>query len=375
MTASTPSPLLPDATAWLYLAAVQDINPADWLTLLRHYNISAARLVSQWQQRALPEELQGHPWINKLAQQQARVESALQWLNASPNHHLVVYDSVDYPAMLEALTSPPLVLFVRGNPALLQRPCIAIVGSRRATHSALQKAHYFASQLAQCGITVVSGMASGIDGAAHKGTLAVNQPTIAVVGSGPDVVYPRRHRQLADDIAKSGAIVSEFWPGTQPRAFHFPRRNRIIAALSMGTLVVEAAIKSGTLITANLAIDLGREVFAIPGNIDNPMTQGCHLLIQQGAKLVKDVEDIIDELSSYFESALVVPSPSEQKSQDQCLATSKILDSVDYDITAVDVIAERNNLPVQAVMAALLEYELRGWVAAIPGGYIKLRGK
>ncbi|RDV24908.1 DNA-protecting protein DprA [Alteromonas aestuariivivens] len=304
------------------------------------------------------------------------IERCNQWQKASDDHHLISFGCDNYPPLLRQLSSPPLVLFVKGNTALLSAPQVAIVGSRRASRSGLDCAFEFAGQLVTLGIKVVSGLAMGIDGAAHRGALIVPEGTLAVLGSGVDVVYPNRHSQLYRQIVQSGgAVVSEFWPGTPARAQHFPRRNRIIAGLSLGTLVVEASIRSGTLITANMAIDMGKEVFAVPGNIHNPQTQGCHYLIQQGAKLVTHVEHILEELPCLTVSSELRSDSSAKKSQSESLATDKLLDSVDLDVTAVDIIAERNQLPVSEVLAALLEYELRGLITAVPGGYVKLRGK
>ncbi|QJR82804.1 DNA-protecting protein DprA [Alteromonas pelagimontana] len=320
------------------------------------------------------DELQVQAAIGKIRDE--LVTRAETWLVQNEQHHIITFSSPAYPDALRQLPSPPLVLFVTGTLSRLQQPPLAIVGSRRATQQGLGIAKSFATELAFSGLNVISGMAAGIDAAAHQGAVAVEGRTIAVVGTGPDLVYPKRHQALHTQIIEQGgAVISEFWPGMPPRAQHFPRRNRIIAAMGIGTLVVEATIKSGTLITAKMAADLGKDVFAVPGNINNPMTQGCHYLIQQGAKLVTCLDDILEEFSHLTESSQQISAASGEKSEDESLATDKLLASVDYDVTAIDIIAERNALPVSDVLAALLEYELRGLVAAVPGGYVKLRGK
>jgi DNA processing protein len=268
------------------------------------------------------------------------------------------------------------VLFATGNKAHLQKPQIAIVGSRRASLQGKRIANDIAFGLSSNGVVVTSGLAMGIDSAAHQGALSGSTGTIAVMGTGPEKIYPAKNSKLYEAINNDGGVsVTEFFPGQGPKPWHFPRRNRIIAALSLGTLVVEAKIKSGTLITANLAADMGREVFAVPGNIFHEYSEGCHWLIQQGAKLVTNINDILDEVGVQPEQLGLNVDEQNEKSTANSLATDKLLASVDYDITAIDVIAQRNALSVSQAMASLLEYELRGLVAAVPGGYVKLRGK
>jgi len=263
-----------------------------------------------------------------------------------------------------------------GNPMIVQCPQIAIVGSRHASHQGKRIATDFAEQLASNHLVVTSGLAAGIDSAAHIGGIVSFGGTIAVMGTGPDKVYPPKNAPLLRQILEAGgACITEFFPGVSAKAWHFPRRNRIIAAMTLGTLVIEAKIKSGTLITANLAADMGREVFAVPGSIYHAYSEGCHWLIQQGAKLVTCIDDIFEEIAVPPNDNIRVGEKFSEKSNVNDLATDKLLDSVDYDITAIDVIAQRYASPVDEVMAALLEYELRGLVAAVPGGYIKLRGK
>ncbi|NMH60599.1 DNA-processing protein DprA [Alteromonas ponticola] len=363
---------------WLALSTIKGVTPREWLQLITQNALTLEQLFSgEWCAAATTSKTLPHQLATLIASaDKGCIEHSLNWQSAAESHRLISIECASYPAMLKQLSSPPLVLFVQGDHHTLANPSIAIVGSRRCTHGGKQIAHDFAWQLADRGWSVVSGLATGIDAAAHNGAMLGHANTIAVTGTGPDKVYPARHRELHENIlASGGAVVSEFWPGTPPRAAHFPRRNRIIAAMSAGTLVIEAAIKSGTLITANLAIDLGREVFAVPGNINNFTSEGCHYLIQQGAKLVFKVEDIIEEFSSLPVQFTLKCVDEQQKSRPENLATDELLDSVDFDVTAVDVIAERNKLSVSEVLATLIEYELRGCVAAVPGGYIKLRGK
>ncbi|MCB4437294.1 DNA-processing protein DprA [Alteromonas sp. McT4-15] len=356
--------------AWLHMASAQRVASKQWLEALDHYQCSALTLLTDLPNVSVElNEL-------KAAIAPGLVEKAINWACSNPAHHLVYFGSSFYPDALKQLVSPPLVLFVIGEPELLKKPQVAIVGSRRASNAGKTTAQEFAQGLSAVGITVTSGLATGIDSAAHRGGLTGNGRTIAVMGTGPDVIYPSKNKALANSIVDAGgAIISEFFPGQGPKPWHFPRRNRIIAALSMGTVVVEAKIKSGTLITANLAADLGKEVFAVPGSIFHAYTEGCHWLIQQGAKLVTKVNDIFDEFAIEPQQLSLGVDVEKQKSEVNSLATDKLLASVDYDITAIDVIAQRNAVTVDKVMASLLEYELRGLVAAVPGGYVKLRGK
>ncbi|BFT32118.1 DNA-processing protein DprA [Alteromonas sp. D210916BOD_24] len=355
---------------WVLMASAQGVASKYWLEALELYGVTATQLVD--------DNFSGSQRLEELRQQisPSLVTKAYGWAEKGSNHAIITYDSVHYPETLKQLDSPPLVLFVKGRYSLLNKPQLAIVGSRRASIQGKRIAQDLARQLSVCGVTVTSGLAVGIDSAGHRGGLEGEGKTLAVVGTGPDKVYPVQHIPLDEAIAaQGGAIVSEFFPGQGPRSWHFPRRNRIIAALSLGTLVVEAKIKSGTLITANLAADLGKEVFAVPGSIFHSYAEGCHWLIQQGAKLVTNVNDVLEELGIEPNSIPINVDNEKEKSEVNSLATDKLLASVDYDITAIDVIAQRNAITVSQAMASLLEYELRGLVAAVPGGYVKLRGK
>lgn len=359
--------------AWLTLASAVNIPTGKWLDVLEMASQSVIALVEGYSKTNITTKVP-----EALAQSISLrlVERAKQWCARSSVHYIVTFGCELYPERLKLLSNPPLVLFVLGNVRALSLPQLAIVGSRRASHQGKRIATEFAQTLANNGITVTSGLASGIDAAAHTGGLVCDGGTVAVMGTGPDIIYPPRNSPLHSQIIKSGgACITEFFPGVSAKPWHFPRRNRIIAAMSLGTLVIEAKIKSGTLITANLAADMGREVFAVPGSIFHAYSEGCHWLIQQGAKLVTCVDDIFDEIVVSTGESECQSKALSKKSEVNNLATDKLLDSVDYDITAIDVIAQRCTSPVNEVMASLLEYELRGLVAAVPGGYIKLRGK
>jgi len=305
------------------------------------------------------------------------------WL-AQPAHHLIGWHEADYPALLRRISSPPLALFVAGDPALLWHPGIAVVGSRSPTAGGRDNAHDFANALAASGFSVVSGLAAGIDAAAHAGALAAGGLTVAVLGTGIDVPYPRDNTALHALIAASGAVVSEHPPGTQARREHFPSRNRILAGLALGTLVIEAAERSGALITARLSIESGREVFAIPGSIHNPMARGCHRLIRDGAALVDNVQDVIAalapmaaELDSALRTRLGVPSSS-TSGLAQAPGNAATTDDPDYnrlwealghDPTGMDRLVDRTGLTTAELSSMLLVMELEGRVAVAHGRY------
>jgi DNA processing protein len=304
------------------------------------------------------------------------IKRSLDWLAKGQNRFLLPSSDPFYPLLLKEIPRPPLLVYGYGNKELLSSAQIAMVGSRNPTESGKENAKNLARSLTLCGWTVTSGLAMGIDGLSHQGALMGSGQTIAVLGTGIDQIYPRRHGQLATQIIEmDGAIISEFAPGAAVRPENFPRRNRIISGLSVGTLIIEAAIKSGSLITARYALEQDREVFALPGNIRNPLSKGCHYLIKQGAKLVESVEDINEE----FQNLEIWQKPeSEEKLQiitTQSLASDLLLDSVDFEVTPLDVVAERSGIPGSQVMSHLLEYELRGLVTSVPGGYLKLGEK
>jgi len=282
------------------------------------------------------------------------------WL-VDPNNHVVTLADGEYPQALLLTPDPPPLIYVKGRVDLLNQPALAVVGSRNATAQGRLTAESFATALSNAGLCIVSGLALGIDAAAHRGGLAGRSSTIAIVGTGLDKVYPARNRDLAHAIAEQGAIVSEFALGTPPLAANFPRRNRLISGMTRGCLVVEAAVASGSLITARISNELGKDVFAIPGSIHSTLSKGCHVLIKQGAKLVDDAADILGELR--------LPVPASGLSQ-AASATSDhpLLAHMAYDPCDIDTLAGRAGLPVHEISAALVQLELQGQVANLPGG-------
>jgi DNA processing protein len=306
----------------------------------------------------------------------ARVDADLRWLVDSGATLLAVTDDA-YPELLRQSPDAPPLLFVLGDAGALAEPQVAMVGSRNPTAGGLATARAFASKFARFGITVTSGLALGIDAACHEGALAGGGLTVAVLGCGLDQIYPKAHESLARRIAGAGAVISEFPPGVPPLSEHFPQRNRIIAGLSVGTVVVEAATRSGSLITARLAGIAGREVFALPGSIHNERARGCHELIRQGAKLVECVEDVLCELKISFESQLVAPTPGVAKKPPRLDKASKILlDALAFEPASVDSLIERTGLNSESITSMLLILELEGHVAPHPGGrYSRMAGQ
>jgi DNA processing protein len=296
-----------------------------------------------------------------------RLARALAWL-ATPGASLVAWDDPDYPRALLEIGDAPPALYCLGRRELLARPSLAIVGSRNATPQGCADAEAFAAALAAAGLTIVSGLALGIDAAAHRGALPHAGSTVAVVGTGLDRVYPARNRDLAHALAARGALVSEFAPGTPPLKANFPRRNRLISGLARGVLVVEATLSSGSLITARLAGEQGRDVFALPGSIHSPFSKGCHRLIRDGAKLVETAGDILDELAfpAAPAAAVAVPHGDPGPLVDGAAAVLAALGHAPVD---VDTVVARCGAPVAAVLAALTALELAGRAAALPGGF------
>ena len=290
---------------------------------------------------------------------------------------LIGYDEVTYPRQLKQIYDPPLVLFAKGNCALLNQPQLAIVGSRNCTMTAREVAHAFASELAVQGVVITSGLALGIDASAHLGANKHTNSTVAVIATGIDLVYPSRHKKLVNSILENGGlIISEFFPKVAAKQGHFPKRNRLISGMSLGVLVIEAQLKSGSLITARTALEQNREVFAIPGSIHNPMAQGCHELIKSGAKLVTCVADIMDEFEIPLNNKLAMDNRATknecEKTDNQGLLKDRLLASVGDEITPIDVVVSRTQLPTEEVLSRLTILELRGLVTAVPGGYLKL---
>lgn len=303
------------------------------------------------------------------------VERDLAWL-AGPRHHLVTLDDAHYPPLLREIADPPLALFVRGDPAALALPQLAIVGSRNPTEGGRRTARAFAAELGAAGLAITSGLALGVDAAAHEGALDADGITLAVAGTGLDRIYPARHRTLADRIAERGALVSELPLGAAPLPAHFPRRNRIVSGLSAGTLVVEASLKSGSLITARLAAEQGREVFAIPGSIHNPLARGCHRLIRQGAKLVETAGDVLEELGPLLGIAGTgTPPATVGQRATPAPAGQRLLGLMGFDPVSPDELADRSGLAAGEVIGTLLLLELGGWVSCTAGGrYCRLSG-
>ncbi len=296
-------------------------------------------------------------------QRGAELESALQWLSL-PNNHLLTLADADYPRQLLDISDPPPIIYVKGRRELLNQPAVAIVGSRNATPQGARNAREFATALSSAGLSIVSGLALGIDAAAHEGGLdgAIGS-SIAVLGTGLDIIYPKRNREIALRLAKDGVIVSEFALGTPPIAANFPRRNRIISGLSRGVLVVEAAQDSGSLITAQVAAEQGRDVFAIPGSIHSPLSRGCHKLIKQGAKLVETAQDVLEELRWTVSDTTRTPGIENDRAEHPAW-----LAAMGDAPVSMDVLAARTGLQAAELAAKLMEAELQGLVATIPGG-------
>lgn len=319
---------------------------------------------------------------------EARIAADLAWLS-EPNHRLLRCTEADFPPQLETIPQPPAALFVAGDASLLLRPQVAIVGARSASTAGKSNAQAFARYLAQAGFVITSGLADGIDGAAHEAALAAGLPTVAVIGTGPDLVYPRKHRELSARVEAEGALVSEFPPGTAARADHFPRRNRIIAGLSLGTLVIEAGLQSGSLITARLAGEQGREVFAVPGSIHNPLARGCHRLIRDGVRLVESASEVAEtlvpaaralgaELALRLEQSPSTPAGSARNVAGGWRddpAYRQLLEVLGHDPQALDELAERTGQSAAELSSMLLMLELEGCVEGLPGGrYQRLPG-
>ncbi|SET31462.1 DNA-processing protein DprA [Marinobacter segnicrescens] len=395
-TSSDTAFLASPSAPWLLLAMLPRFSGKRWLAVcdsftnpLEFLDASAAThksfgagsearaLIAAWQCRDL-----AYPPLAGVA----RVFSSCQ----QKSIRLVGWGEPEYPEPLRHIQDAPAVLYVRGRVELLSRPQLAIVGSRNATRAGLDHAWQFAAALAGKGYGVTSGLAQGVDGAAHAGALSAGGDTVAVVGTGADVIYPRGHGELTRKIIEQGVLVSEFPPGTGPKSGHFPKRNRIISGLSRGILVIEAGLRSGSLITARLALEQGREVFAIPGSIHNPLARGCHSLIRQGARLVETVEDIEEELTAWWNEPVtpkprpackppaVVPDffaaePAAAPVPDH-LAEREIavLQALGYDPRSTDQLCTATGLPADQLLQSLLLLEMEGLVESAPGGYLRV---
>lgn len=374
--------------SWLALTHTPKLGPVRIHSLLEIFDTPADVLnagQSGWKQAGLSEKMIEH----LSAPDWDKVDADLKWLDQE-NASILTLDDDRYPPLLKNIPDAPPVLYLLGQVEVLKQPQLAIVGSRNPTHAGKDIAHDFALYLANMGMTITSGMALGIDAAAHQGALdslkndsGSNGLTVAVMGTGLDRVYPAKHRDLAHNIAKNGVLVSEYAPGTPALPGNFPRRNRIISGLSTGVLVVEAAVQSGSLITARLASEQGREVFAVPGSLHHPLAKGCHALIRQGAKLVETAEHILEELGGFAnmfseadENNRSIAQNSEQKQETELnLAINvddeykQVLKCIDFEPTSVDKVVERSGLTADAVCSMLLVLELQGYVTALSGGY------
>jgi DNA processing protein len=364
-----------DCDALIRLLAIRGMGPRRLVTLLDALGSASAAVGaprSAWRDAGLPES------VCRSAPDDSRIEAIEAWLDASEAHQLVGRDHPAFPERLRALPDAPAALFCHGRVSALDDPQLAMVGSRTPTTGGRENARAFARHLASQGLTVTSGLALGVDGEAHRGALDAGGVTVAVLGTGPDRIYPPEHESLAADIvAGDGLIVSEWLPGTGPKRGHFPRRNRLISGLSHGVLVVEASQKSGSLITARLAGEQGREVFAIPGSIHNPLARGCHQLIREGARLVETGRDVLEELAPALRTHLDPPTgPGDRTPTGEAVEETepldpqqrRILDLLGYDPQPADRLIEASGLTAGEVSSILLMLELAGQVATLPGG-------
>ena len=319
----------------------------------------------------LPESL----LRSNLTPDYALVDSALEWQQQSANHYLLCIDDPLYPPLLKLINDPPSVLFVKGDINSLLRPSIAIVGSRNATPGGLKVAQQLSAQLVEQHLAITSGMALGIDGAAHRAAIDNQGVSLAVLGTGVEVIYPKRHRSIYHEIQVNGCVVSEFWPQVKPFSGNFPKRNRIISGLTIGTLVVEAGLRSGSLISARLANEQGREVFALPGSVLGGQSEGCHQLLRDGAKLVESASDILEEVAVLSALHLEEVKASHHIGEEivSDLPFASLLASVGYETTSIDNVVEHSGKTIELVLEQLLELELQGWVTAVPGGYVRLK--
>jgi DNA processing protein len=352
----------PGLAGWLQLSLTPGLGASTVRRLLEKFGLPDAVLACKRSELAAFVSGPSMEALDSTAVREA-VERTLDWA-AADGHFVITLADETYPRPLLEVADPPPLLFARGRVGLLQKPAIAIVGSRNASAQGESNAREFAKALSAAGLTIVSGLALGIDAAAHRGGLAGGSSTIAVLGTGIDVVYPARNASLATQIAESGLLISEFPLGVPAIAHNFPRRNRVISGLTRGCLVVEAAPASGSLITARCAADQGREVFAIPGSIHSPLSKGCHALIKAGAKLVESAEDVLAELAGFRQSG----SANTQSSGDQAVADRGLLAVMGHDPVDVDSLCARANLSAEQVASELLRLELDGRVTALPGG-------
>jgi DNA processing protein len=360
-----------ELAGWLRLALAPGIGNSAARKLLGAFGLPEA--IFRQRRAALAQVVssaQADALLSEAPELASLLDVTWHWLTAAdarqPRHVLTLADA-RYPTALLQIADPPLILYVAGRLPMPWPASLAMVGSRNPTAQGVANARRFAAAFVRSGWTVVSGLATGIDAAAHEGALdaatGADAVTIAVVGTGLDRVYPKQNLALAHRIADRGLVVSEYAIGTPPLAANFPKRNRIIAALSQGTVVVEAALQSGSLITARQAAEQGKEVFAIPGSIHSPQSRGCHALLKQGAKLVETAQDVLEELPT-----LTAPAPAAQAGCEPPLEQDPLLAALGFDPVSLDPLVARTGMPASALQARLLEFELRGEVARLPGG-------
>ncbi len=362
--------------AWVRLSLTDGIGPQTARELLARFGLPEDIVGAGFPalQKCVPEKIAYALSGPAPTAMQEQIERTLAWADGDHNQVLTLADD-GYPKALLSIADPPPLLYAKGRVELLSRPALAIVGSRNATVQGMQNAERFAQTLSASGLTVVSGLALGIDAAAHLGALAAHVgdeagSTIAVTGTGLDLVYPARHHALAHRIAVDGCLISEYPLGTQAMASNFPRRNRLISGLAVGVLVVEAAMQSGSLITARSATEQGRDVFAIPGSIHSPLSKGCHQLIRQGAKLVESAQDILEELRWQHIAAPVQPTAAVPPAHaiDADASLQQLLALAGHDPVSIDQLVERSGLPAADIQAALLTLEMAQRVEMLPGG-------
>lgn len=378
-----------ELSAWLTLARAPSLHAGTLAPLFHHFPDAATLIAAPPAAlRAAGLDAKSTQWL--VSPPHDAIARDRRWLECDA-HHFIQWGAPGYPPLLRTLGDAPVGLFVRGDPAALMLPQLAIVGSRNPTPTGRENAHRFGGELAHAGLAVTSGLAIGIDTAAHQGALDAGGLTIAVCGAGLDIVYPRANAELAEAIAAQGALVSEFAPGTPAVKLNFPRRNRLISGLSLGTLVIEAALCSGSLITARLAAEQGREVFALPGSIHNALAQGCHRLIQNGAKLVTGVDDIFVELRALLRAcpaagadipalrAATTPQPPDAPGNMSSPLDKEyeiLLDALGFEPAGVDLLVARTGLKADEVASMLLRLELAERVESFPGGlYVRAHAK
>ena len=380
----------PDAPYWLALLRCPNTGSARVQNLLNHFQSVENIFTSPAEISKLPylpesakHYLKNTPW--------ADIEPDMAWLN-KPRRYLISLTDNEYPERLREIPNPPPALFIEGDPQCLGQPQLAVVGSRNPSRHGYDQAFAFSQDLSKSGLVITSGLALGIDGASHLGALAANGATIAVFGSGLGQIYPKKHIKLSEQIAEQGALVSEYAPNCKPLAHQFPQRNRIISGLALGTLVVEAALKSGSLITAKFALEQNREVFAVPGSIHNPLVKGCHFLIKQGAKLVECSDDIWEEIGPSIISMTgnqitqatpltdldLQPNKTSKTSKNEPLIHAKsssnealVAAQLSYEPTSIDTLVTRCNLTVEEISSILVTLEIKGRITSTGGLYIR----